>query len=602
MCGIVGYIGNKNAIPILVGGLSTLEYRGYDSAGIAYRKENTFCMVKAVGNLDQLKKKLPKASYSNAGIGHTRWATHGKPSLENAHPHHVGKITLVHNGIIENYETLKNMLVEFGYSFYSDTDSEIACALIDKLYQEKPNMLKVLKQVKTLLQGSYSFVILSSDDPEHIYVMRKDSPLIIATSPDGSMVASDIPAILKVTNQYMILESNEIGVLSATDIEVYNDKLEHVSKKILTYEGSYESATKNGYEHFMLKEIHEQPSKITKLLQAHLSQGLDHLNNCIPKLKQYDRIDIVACGSAYHAGLVGKYFLETLADIPISVEVASEYRYQKNFFNDNTLVVVISQSGETADTLACLRKAVEEGVDTLAIVNVVGSSIAREARYVLYTKMGYEIAVATTKAYSAQVAMLALLAVYFGTKKELIPERELEKLCQDLVFLEEKMETVINQSIYLDLAKKLQKKDSIYFFGRGIDYALSLEGSLKLKEISYIQSFAFQAGELKHGTISLMEQGTPVITVLTDPNIASKTISNMKEVKARGAMVILVTMEGVVPAHDCYDEIIILPKVHFLLQPLFTVLPLQLLAYEVAKLKHCDIDKPRNLAKSVTVE
>ena len=602
MCGIIGYVGkSNNALRIIVDGLKALEYRGYDSAGIAYLKNNKIEIKKEKGKIINLENKIDFNIKSNLGIGHTRWATHGEPSILNSHPHKVGKITLVHNGIIENYEELKTLLKTYNYKFSSETDTEVACALIDKLYKEKNDIVKVLNKASNLIRGSYAFALICDDDPNTIYATRKDSPLIIALKDNEYFIASDVPAILKNTNEFMLLDDYDIVKINNDGLKIYNQKLEVISKQIKTFEGTFEAAAKNGYEHFMLKEINEQSTVIKDTMFPYLEGGVDSLIDKMPDLTKYDEFDIVACGSAYHTGLVGKTLIEKYADLPVNVDIASEYRYKKLFFNKKKLLILVSQSGETADTLACLRIAKEHNMDTLAIVNVVGSSIAREAKEVLYIKAGCEIAVATTKAYLAQLSMFSLVALNLGISRNKITEKELNTIVQDIHKLPELISDILKNN-YKDLAKKIYKDDHVFFIGRGLDYCLSLEGTLKLKEISYIHSEAYPAGELKHGTISLIKEKTPVISIVTDESIAEKTISNIREVKARGAYVILITTTLLDKDYDFCDYKIIVPNVHPIVQTVLAVIPLQLLAYEVAKLKKCDIDKPRNLAKSVTVE
>ncbi len=587
MCGIVGYKGNNNnAIKVVIEGLENLEYRGYDSAGIAYLKENKIIIEKEAGRIKNLKDKLDLEDKSNLAIGHTRWATHGIPTRTNAHPHQVGKFTMVHNGIIENYLTLKEELLKNNYTFKSDTDTEIACAYLDYLYKQEKDILKSLQKLIQVIKGSYAFGIICEDDKDHLYALRSSSPLIIALGKNENYIASDVPAILKYTNKYIILENYEIAKISNNNITIYNKELQEVNKTINTYEGTYESSIKGDYEHFMLKEINEEPDTFEKTINNCLENNFKDID-----LKKYTNIHIVACGSAYHAGLVGKYLIEKYANIKVYTQVASEYRYEKTFYDKNTLVILISQSGETADTLAALRKAKDNNIDTLSIVNVFASSIARESKYVIYTKAGCEIAVATTKAYLAQLTVLIALTLKLSNKK--ITKNEIIKL-------KEQITNLINKDDYKTIANKIYKAKNIFFIGRGIDYALCMEGSLKLKEISYINSVAYQAGELKHGTISLIEENTPVIAILTEEDLIEKTISNIKEVKARGAHTIIITNKDI--QGDFYDEKIIIPKTNELFQQLLTIIPLQLIAYEVAKLNNCDIDKPKNLAKSVTVE
>lgn len=587
MCGIVGYKGNNNnAIKVVIEGLENLEYRGYDSAGIAYLKDNKIIIEKEAGRIKNLKNKLNPKDKSNLAIGHTRWATHGIPTRTNAHPHQVGKFTMVHNGIIENYLTLKEELLKNNYTFKSDTDTEIACAYLDYLYKQEKDILKSLQKLIQVIKGSYAFGIICEDDKDHLYALRSSSPLIIALGKNENYIASDVPAILKYTNKYIILENYEIAKISNNNITIYNKELQEVNKTINTYEGTYESSIKGDYEHFMLKEINEEPDTFEKTINNCLENNFKDID-----LKKYTNIHIVACGSAYHAGLVGKYLIEKFANIKVYTQVASEYRYEKTFYDKNTLVILISQSGETADTLAALRKAKDNNIDTLSIVNVFSSSIARESKYVIYTKAGCEIAVATTKAYLAQLTVLIALTLKLSNKK--ITKNEITNLKQQITNL-------INKDDYKTIANKIYKAKNIFFIGRGIDYALCMEGSLKLKEISYINSVAYQAGELKHGTISLIEENTPVIAILTEEDLIEKTISNIKEVKARGAHTIIIANEDI--QGDFYDEKIIIPKTNELFQQLLTIIPLQLIAYEVAKLNNCDIDKPKNLAKSVTVE
>ena len=588
MCGIVGYIGKKKALPIILNGLKFLEYRGYDSAGVAFVQNNSVKMLKAVGKIKSLEDLIDYETDTYIGIGHTRWATHGKPSFANSHPHQINKITVVHNGIIENYKELKEKLSKKGLKFNSDTDTEVIPALLEYHYQTEKNILKCLHKTIKELDGSFALGIICEDDLEHLYAARKGSSLILARNEAGSFISSDISAILKYTNEYIILEDDEIAEISENNIEVYNKSLKQILKENNIFEGTADDAMLNGYEHYMLKEIHEEPKVFLDTLNYYVENN--EFKNTMPDLKKYEHIHIVACGSAYYVGCIGKNLLEEYANIPVTVEVASEYRYKKIFYDKNTLVIVISQSGETADSLAALRKAKEDGIDTLAIVNAVGSSIAREATYTLYVKAGPEISVATTKAFLAQVTLLSLLTVKMSGNNDLL---------KYFANLENYIEEVINRD-YLEYAKDIYESNSTFFIGRLIDYSLCLEGSLKLKEISYINAVAFQAGELKHGTISLISDGVPVISICTDEKIESKTISNIKEVKARNAYVLYITNNDI--TDDFYDKKIVLPKLHNLVMPIVTVIPLQLIAYHVAKLRGCDIDKPRNLAKSVTVE
>ena len=601
MCGIIGYIGKEKCIPKIISGLEALEYRGYDSAGIAYIKNNKVIIKKEKGKIINLKNNLNFDEETYLGIGHTRWATHGEASKINAHPHNIGKWTIVHNGIIENYAELKLELLDKGYTFKSDTDTEVACAKLDDLYKDEKDILKTLKKATTIFKGSYAFGIICSDDSSNLYAIRNTSPLIIATSDEGNFIASDVPAILNYTNKYILLDDCEIAKISNNSINIYNSSLEEIKKDILTFEGSMEVAAKNGYEHFMLKEINEQDKVFKDTINFYFDGTIDSLKNNFSFLDKYKKIDIVACGSAYHTGLIGKYLIENYANIPVNVEVASEYRYKKCFYDKDTLVILVSQSGETADTLAALRKAKDDNIDTLAIVNVIGSSIAREADKVIYIKAGCEIAVATTKAYTAQLAIFSLITTYLGFINKIIDENELTNLLDDFKKMPKEIKKIIDDfKKYFNIADKIFKNKQIFFIGRGIDYAISMEASLKLKEISYINSVAYQAGELKHGTISLIEKNTPVIAIATDKKLYEKTVSNIKEVKSRGANVILVSNQ--LPEDKFYDDLILIPQIHPILVSILTIIPLQLLAYKVAKNNNCDIDKPRNLAKSVTVE
>ena len=589
MCGIVGYAGRKNVIKNIMTGLKSLEYRGYDSAGIAYIENGEITILKKAGPIKNLDKVLNYDSAASLGISHTRWATHGGANDTNAHPHKQGKITLVHNGIIENYDVLKKELEEKNYIFKSETDTEVAAAYIDYLYNSEKEMVKVLSKITDIFKGSYAFNIINEDEPDTIYGIRKDSPLIVGVSEDnGNMLASDIPAILHVTNKYVVLNKYDIVVLKENSIKYYDKNGTPITKEVKTYDGDVDTISKNGYEHFMLKEINEEAEVVKKILNTYTE------NNQVKDLyniRKYKNIDIVACGSASFAGQVGKYYIEKFANIKTDVYYASEYRYQKNFFTKDTLVILISQSGETADTLAALKLAKEHHVDTLGIVNRKDSSIAREADHVIYTEAGIEIAVATTKAYLAQIIVLLLLAIK-GTKEE-------PKLLEDIKLLPNLITKYIDEYDYSNIANVLKDKEHVFYLGRGIDYYLSMEGSLKLKEISYIHSEAFQAGELKHGSISLIDKDFGVVSIVTDKDIKDKTISNLKEVSARGAKIITITN---IKDKDFSDYKIVVDDYNEIINPLLVIVPMQMLAYNVAKLRGCDIDKPRNLAKSVTVE
>lgn len=599
MCGIVGYVGKKKAIEVVINGLETLEYRGYDSAGIAYKNNNGELKVfKEPGKIVNLKKELDMNESADLAVGHTRWATHGEPSKINSHPHAAGKITLVHNGIIENYEALKKENILKNYKFISDTDTEVAAALINALYEETKDVYKALEAASKKIIGSYAFGVIVNDD-DKLYAMRKNAPLIIGIGDGENFIASDVPAILKYTKNYYTLDDGDIAVLTPNDVKVYSDgKL--VNKEMLTFEYDIETGMKNGYDHFMLKEIYEQPEVLERTVNEYLKNG--ELVN-LPDLSKYKRIDIVACGSAYHVGCVAKHIFEEYADTEVNTYIASEYRYKKCFLDKDGLLIVISQSGETADTLASLRLVKEKGIDTLAIVNVVGSSIAREAKNVLYIKAGPEIAVATTKAYTAQVILLSLLAFKLCLDKNKLDDNK--KL--EIINAFENIKTYVsdelqNIEVCEKLASKIYKNHDIFFLGRKIDFAIALEGCLKLKEISYLHSEAYQSGELKHGSIALISENTPVISIITDEDIALKTISNIKETKARGAYSIVLSSCDLSHNKDAYDELIQISKVNDFVMPILPIIYLQLIAYYVAKNNGCDIDKPRNLAKSVTVE
>ncbi len=583
MCGIVGYIGFREPKDVLVEGLKTLEYRGYDSAGIALKNDTSVQVIKEVGRISSLEEKINKEKLidSHIGIAHTRWATHGGVTEVNAHPHTVGRVTLVHNGIIENAMELKKKLSGEGVLFKTETDTEVLTALIDYYYDNDPIM--AIERAINDVRGSYALAIIFKDQ-DKLFAVRKDLPLIVGYGDKEYFVASDISAIINYTNRYSLLDENEIVTLDFNGISVVKDDKE-IKKEILVTELTAESKEKCGYEHYMLKEIMEEPIVLEKTLKPFI----DNFDN-IFDVSGYEEIHIVACGSAMYAGMIGKSLLEENSNIRVLCEVASEYRYKKILYDRKTLVIVISQSGETADTIAAMRKAKENGALTLAIVNVKGSTIARESDRQIFIEAGPEIAVATTKAYILQVAVMALLACRVAGKKDIVDElKRLPRLLKEVV---DKRDT------YLEIAKKISDREDIFFIGRKIDYAISLEGSLKLKEVSYIHSEAYQAGELKHGTISLIDKGTPVFAIVTEDDIREKTISNICEVKARGAMIIVVSNEDGFES----DYLIKVPRVSEFLQPILVVPCLQLIAYEVAKIRGCDIDKPKNLAKSVTVE
>ena len=595
MCGIIGYIGKNNSVPILLQGLKNLEYRGYDSAGIGIIENKKLNIIKEKGKIANLEKLISADNYSNIGIGHTRWATHGEANKTNAHPHHHDNITIVHNGIIENYAKLKKMLTKKGYTFTSETDTEVGCAYIDYAYKKEKDILKALNHCINTFVGSYAMGIIVNNDYDNLYVIKKESPLIIGIGKNENYIASDVPAIINYTNKYITLEDKEYAKINKDKIEVYKNGILQ-EKEIKEFKYNISSISKDGYDHFMLKEINEQPGIIRNLVNKYFTN--EKLNTrLIPDLKKYKKIFIVGCGSAYHAGIVGKYLIEEYGSIEVNVELASEFRYKKLFIDNKTLVIAISQSGETADTLASLKIAKELGAHTLGIVNVYESSIARFVDKVIYTEAGSEIAVATTKGYLTQVFILSLIALKLGLNNKKITN---EKVYNYYKNVSSELEKLIKKN-YKDIATSIYEKEDIFFLGRNVDYALMLEGSLKLKEISYIHAECYAAGELKHGTISLIEKGTPVFALVTNDDIADKTVSNVKEVLARGANVILLAKENI-NISKCYDTKIDLPNYIDLLQPIINILPLQIIAYEIAKLRKCDIDKPRNLAKSVTVE
>ncbi len=606
MCGVVGYVGDRDCADVLVNGLSKLEYRGYDSAGIAVFDKGTIKVEKCKGRLLNLVEKIEQEGkpHGHCGIGHTRWATHGEPSDINSHPHGNKRVTIVHNGIIENYKQIKDFLIDEGYSFVSETDTEIVAKLLDYYYVDDPvdTIIKVLSDIK----GSYALGIMFRDYPDRIFAVRKDSPLIVGVGENENFIASDVPAIINYTRDYYLLEQNEIAVVKKDSINVYNMHKEHIKKELHTADWDVDAAEKGGYEHFMLKEIHEQPAVVRDTVSPRIVNNMPDFssdNIDISKLKNYNKIFIVGCGTAMHAGMVGKYVIEKMARIPVIVDIASEFRYRDPLITENDLLIVISQSGETADTLAVLRLAKEVNADTMAVVNVVGSSIAREADMVVYTHAGPEISVASTKAYMVQISVMYLIAFELAYTAGKISKEQCEKYTEELLNIPE----VINDALELKdncsfVASKLMNAESLLYIGRGLDYALSMEGSLKLKEISYIHSESYAAGELKHGTISLITDGMPVIAVATQSSLVEKTISNIKEVKARGAMVILICNDGLEVGDDVADYIIKLPKVDELLTPMVAAVPLQLIAYYTSVLKGNDVDKPRNLAKSVTVE
>ena len=608
MCGIVGYIGNRQAAPILLDGLAKLEYRGYDSAGIAVYNDGGIDMIKSKGRL----KVLSELTHDGAtlegtmGIGHTRWATHGSPSDVNAHPHFNAdkSIVVVHNGIIENYLKLKKKLKKRDYQFVSETDTEVIAHLLDYYYQGNP--LEAITKIMHRMEGSYALGIMFKDHPDQLYAVRKDSPLIVGHTDGGCIIASDVPAVLRYTRDVYFIENEEIVRMTAASMEFFNVDEEPIVKEPVRIEWDVNAAEKGGYEHFMLKEMYEQPKAVMDTFSPRIKGSqieIEELGMTEEEIRKIRKIMIVACGSASHVGHTSKYILEGLARIPVEVDMASEFRYRNPILDEQTLVVVISQSGETADTLAALRQAKKMGARVLGIVNVVGSSIAREADNVMYTWAGPEIAVATTKAYSAQLTAMYLLAMKFGNARGLLMEDELQEMLGSLKALPAQIEMILsNREKIQKFANRYLAARDIFFIGRGIDHAISMEGSLKLKEISYIHSEAYAAGELKHGTISLVEEGTLVAAVLTQKELYKKMISNMEEVRTRGAFVMAVTVEGNTEVEKAADYVIYIPETNKYFTNSLAIIPLQLFAYYIAVGRGCDVDKPRNLAKSVTVE
>lgn len=608
MCGIVGYIGKKEAAPILLDGLAKLEYRGYDSAGLAVFDGNDINIIKAKGRLQVLRELTGdgNALKGGIGIGHTRWATHGAPSVTNSHPHHNQKetIAVVHNGIIENYMKLKQKLENKGYVFVSETDTEVVAHLLDYYYNGNP--VETIAKVMHRVEGSYALGIIFKEFPDKLYAVRKDSPLIVGVSDKENFIASDVPAILKYTRDVYFIENEEIVELSDSDVHFYNSDVEEIEKEMSKIEWDISAAEKSGYEHFMLKEIYEQPKALRDTISPRVKNNeivIDELTLTEEDIKNIKKIFIVACGSAYHAGVNGKYVIEGISRIPVEVDLASEFRYRNPILEEGTLVIVISQSGETADSIAALREAKARGVKVLGIVNVVGSTIARESDNVMYTWAGPEIAVATTKAYSTQLVALYLLAMYFGKIKGTLNQEDYKELVNEIVALPDKVQTILGdkENIQFFANRYVGAKD-VFFIGRGQDYAVSLEGSLKLKEISYIHSEAYAAGELKHGTISLIEEGTLVAVVLTNEELYKKTVSNIVEVRTRGAFVLAVTNEDNILDKETADYVIYIPRTNKYFTSSLAVIPLQLFGYYVSVGRGCDVDKPRNLAKSVTVE
>lgn len=608
MCGIVGFTGTASALPVLIDGLKRLEYRGYDSAGIAAFDKEKIRIVKTRGRISELERKLEDSPdfISNCGIGHTRWATHGEPTDENSHPHisEDGKIAVVHNGIIENYADLKEKLIRRGFSFRSETDTEVVAHLL--AFYHKGDILEALAKVTSVLRGSYALGVLCADRPGEIFAARLDSPLVIGTADSGKFIASDIPAFLSHTRTCYTVDDGEIVSLTKDSVTFYNSDLEQIKKEPMVVNWNIESAEKGGYEHFMLKEIHEQPKAVRDTISPRLENNKIFLDTGISDdfLRSISRIHIIACGSAYHAGVVGKYILEDIAKVPVECDLASEFRYRNPIMSYDDLVIVISQSGETADTLAAMREAKRRGIKTLAFINVLGSTIAREADYVLYTWAGPEIAVATTKAYSTQLVMLYMLAIRLASVRNTIDSATEANLTKALSEISEKADAVITHSDTLSyFASRFHNHKDIFFLGRGVDYAAALEGSLKLKEISYIRSEAYAAGELKHGTIALIQKDTLVVAIATQNELAEKMVSNIREVKARGAHVLTIASEDTQEfLSEVSDDLFTLPSCFEKFSPSLSVVAMQLFAYYIALLRGCSIDKPRNLAKSVTVE
>ncbi|MBP6408189.1 MAG: glutamine--fructose-6-phosphate transaminase (isomerizing) [Fusobacteriaceae bacterium] len=606
MCGIVGYVGGKLASDVILDGLEKLEYRGYDSAGIAVQSEAKITIRKKVGRLQMLSNSLAETGIEgHIAIGHTRWATHGAPSDENSHPHYNKDLTIavVHNGIIENYMELKKMLVEKGYTFISETDTEVIPNLLD-LYAEE-DFFKTIQKVIKMLRGSYALGIMNTKYPETIFCARKDSPLIIGKGKDENFIASDVPALLKYTNQVYYLENGEMGIITKDAVEIFDFDGTPVQKELYEIKWTMEQATKAGYPHFMLKEIFEQPKSIKDTLARRISEDKQILfDDICLDINSIKNIYIVACGTAYNAGLQGKFALQRIAKIKSDVDIASEFRYSDPFVDENTLVILVSQSGETLDTLAALRDSKAKGAKTLAITNVIGSSIDREADHTIYTWAGPEIAVASTKAYTTQVTVFYMLALYLAKKKNCIANEEYDRVLDNLMALPEQVASILERSEEIKLvAEHMKDCQHGFFLGRGLDYSIATEASLKMKEVSYMHTEAFASGELKHGTIALIEQDIPVIAITTQTDLFEKSVSNIKEVKARGAYVVSITQEkNAEIIKEVSDDVIFIPNTDDLIAGITCIIPLQLLAYHVSILRGLDVDKPRNLAKSVTVE
>lgn len=608
MCGIVGYVGKREAASVLINGLSKLEYRGYDSAGVAIIENEILKVTKCKGRLANLEEKLKNEPiHGTVGIGHTRWATHGEPSDLNSHPHSNtdGTISVVHNGIIENYIRLREWLSAKGYKFMSETDTEVIPHLVDFFYEG--NLEEAVMKAISKMEGSYAIAVVSTHEPEKVVAVRKDSPLIAGIGENEFFVASDIPAILNYTRDVYLLNDKEIVVLTRDEIKLLTEDGEEIQKDVFHVTWNADAAERGGYEHFMIKEIHEQPKAIRDTMTSRIALGkpitLDKINLTKEELENIDKVYIVACGTAYHAGVVGKYVIEKLARIPVEIDIASEFRYRNPIINEKTLMIVMSQSGETADTMAALREAKKQGARVLAITNVVGSSVSREADDVLYTWAGPEIAVASTKAYVTQLIAMYIVALFFAEYKNTLTSEQIEALKKEMLELPEKAEEVLkHKEVLQKFASKTYMHKDMFFLGRGLDYAVAMEGSLKVKEISYIHSDAYAAGELKHGPIALIENGTVVIALATQEELFDKMVSNIKEVKTRGANVLAFAFEGNETIEKTVDSALYIPKTVEIFAPVLSVIPLQLLSYYMAVQKGCDVDKPRNLAKSVTVE
>lgn len=608
MCGIVGYFGNRDASSLLVNGLSKLEYRGYDSAGVAILNENGLNVTKAVGRLANLEECLEKNPIKgNVGIGHTRWATHGCPSDVNSHPHTNGDgtIAVVHNGIIENYIKIKEWLSEKGYKFKSETDTEVIPQLVDYYY--KGDLLSAVMEATEKLEGSYAIGVICANEPDKLVAVRNESPLIVGLGENENFIASDIPAVLNETRDVYLLENKEYVVMTKDGVKIYGDYEKEIKKEVFHVTWNADAAEKGGYDHFMMKEIHEQPKAIKDTMTSRIAAGqpvnIDDIHITKEQIEKLNKIYIVACGTAYHAGLIGKYAIEKLARIPVEVDIASEFRYRDPIIDKNSLMIVVSQSGETADTLAALKMAKSRGARVIAVTNVVGSSASREADDILYTWAGPEIAVASTKAYVTQLIAMYTIALFFAEQKGTVDKRTIEDIKKEMLNLPEKVEAVLDtEESIRELAKKIVSHTDMFFLGRGMDHAVAMEASLKVKEISYVHSEAYASGELKHGPIALIEDGTIVITLATQENLYDKTVSNMKEVIARGANVIALAQQGHTEIEKSTENVIYIPKVMDLLSPVVAIVPMQLLSYYLSIEKGCDVDKPRNLAKSVTVE